>query len=87
MLPHVVYYRVIDSPLDPLPVAEPVCHFQLALPAVALTDIASAWKSGPVRFFGPKFRDRDWDQSAFILEPKKTRPDRKKPKTVVLDQS
>ena len=32
----------------------------------------SAWKSGPVQFFGPKFRDWDQDLSAFILELKKT---------------
>ena len=47
----------------------------------------SAWKSGPVRFFGPKFRDRDRDRSTFILELKKTGPDRKKTETAVLDQS
>jgi hypothetical protein len=51
------------------------------------TSRSSAWRSGPVRFFGPKSRDRDRDQSAFILELKKTGPDRKKPKTAVLDQS
>ena len=54
---------------------------------VALVDTGSAWRSGPVRFFGPKLRDRDRDQSAFILEPKKTGLDRKKLKTAVLDQS
>ena len=51
----------------------------------------SAWKSGPVQFFGPKFRDRDQDRSAFILELKKTRPDRKKTEDrslrPVIDQS
>jgi hypothetical protein len=49
--------------------------------------VTSAWKSGPVRFFGPNFRDRDRDRSPFILELKKTGLDRKKPKTAVLDQS
>ena len=38
--------------------------------------ILSAWRSGPIWFFG-KFRDWDQDQSAFILELKMTRPDKK----------
>ena len=52
-----------------------------------LCDTLSAWKSSPVQFFGPKLSDPDQNQSAFILELKKTRPDWKKLKTMVLDQS
>ena len=37
---------------------------------------SSVCKSGPVRSFGPKLKDRDRDQSTFILELKKTGPDR-----------
>ena len=28
----------------------------------------SVCKSGPVRFFGPKLKDRDRDRSSFVLE-------------------
>ena len=48
--------------------------------------MCNAWKSGLVQFFGPKFKDQDQGQSAFIPEPKKTGPECKKPKTAVLDQ-
>ena len=36
--------------------------------------LVSVCKSGPVRFFGPKLKDRDRDRSTFILELKKTGP-------------
>ena len=38
--------------------------------------VISVCKSGPVRSFGPKLKDRDRDWSTFILELKKTGPDR-----------
>ena len=50
----------------------------LATVATSLPLTTSARKSGPVRFFGPKFLDRDRDRSALVLGLKKTGPDRKK---------
>ena len=52
-----------------------------AMPKLYL--IYSAWKSGPVWFFGPKGQDQDWDQSWHFLKLKKTRPGPKKTETAV----
>ena len=38
--------------------------------------VDSVCKSGLVRFFGPKLKDQDRDRSSFVLELKKTGPDR-----------
>ena len=46
-------------------------------------DVDSVCKSGPVRSFGPKMQDRDRDRFTFVLEPKKTRPDRPRPVLVI----
>ena len=41
---------------------------------------SSAWKSGPVRFFGPKKWDRDRDRSRRFLKPKRPDQDHKRPR-------
>ena len=42
------------------------------LESLAYILIYSVCKSGLVRFFGPKLKDRDRDRSSFVLELKKT---------------